>query len=316
MTKRFSALALVLVLCLGGAMSASAATYLGVATGSTAGTYYALGGDIAALWSSLVADVEVTAQSTGGSKANILLINEGGAEIAFAQNDVMAYAYAGDADFFNGEVVDSFSALGTLYPELVQIVVAADSDIKTVADLKGKQVSVGAIGSGVYFNAVQILGKAGLTLDDIKPQYLSFDESSTAFQNKQIDASFITAGLPNPSIIEVSTKIPVRLLSLEPEMMEELTAEYPYYFSVTVPAGTYAGIEEDVSVPSVSSVLIVSNSLSEDLVYELTKALFDNVDLLTHAKKAEISAEAAVVGVPVPFHPGAAKYFAEKGLID
>ncbi|MDR0896757.1 MAG: TAXI family TRAP transporter solute-binding subunit [Oscillospiraceae bacterium] len=316
MTKRLSALALILVLCLGGAMSASAATYLGMVTGGTAGTYYALGGDIAALWSAQVADVEVTAQTSGGSKANILLIDEGGAEIAFAQNDVMAYAYAGDADNFAGQVVDSFSALGALYPELVQIVVAADSDIKTVADLKGKRVSVGAIGSGVYFNAVQILGKAGLTLDDIEEQYLSFDESSTAFQNKQIDACFITAGLPNPAIIEVSTKIPVRLIGLEAAMMDELVAEYPYYFSVTVPAGTYAGIEEDVSVPSVSSVLIVSNELSEEMVYELAKALFDNVDLLTHAKKAEISAEAAVVGVPVPFHPGAAKYFAEKGLID
>lgn len=294
---------------------AFATEYLGLATGGTAGTYYALGGDIAALWMAKIPDLDVTAQSTGGSKANIILINDGDAELATVQNDVMAYAYAGN-EFFDNQVIDSFQAIGYLYPELVQIVVAADSDIHTIADLKGKQVSIGAVGSGVFFNAVQILGNAGLGLEDIVPHYLSFDESATSFQNKQIDAFFVTAGLPNTAIVEVSNKIDVRLIGLDEADMAKLTEQYAYYVPVTVPAGTYNGMAEDVTVPAVGAVLICSKDLSEDLVYSLTRTLYEDTAELSHAKKAEISAESAVKGIPVPFHPGAEKYFKEKGLID
>ncbi len=295
--------------------SAMAADFLGLATGGTTGTYYALGGDIAALWMAKIPDIDVTAQTTGGSKANIILINEGDAELATVQNDVMSYAYAGDKDFFDGQVIDSFVAIGALYPELVQIVVAADSDIKTIADLKGKSVSIGAVGSGVYFNAIQILGSANLTLDDIDEQYLSFDESATAFQNKQVDAFFITAGLPNTSIVEVANKRDVRLLGLDEADMAALMATYAYYVPVLVPAGTYSGMEEDVTVPAVSAVLICAKDVKEELVYNLTKTLYESTAELSHAKKSEISAENAVKGIPVPFHAGAERYFKEIGLL-
>ena len=312
--KKILATVLALVLLLS-AVPAMATEYLGLATGGTAGTYYALGGDIASLWMAKIPDLDVTAQTTGGSKDNILKINGGEAELGTVQNDVMAYAYAGDKDFFDGQVVDSFVAIGALYPELVQLGVGADSDIKTVADLKGKSVSIGAIGSGVYFNAVQVLEMAGLTLDDIKPQYLSFAESSDSYQNGQIDAFFITAGLPNTAIVEADTKRPVRLLGLDDAQMESLMSKYAYYTPVTVPAGTYTGVTEDTTVPAVSAVLICAKSLSDDLVYNLTKTLYDDTAELSHAKKAEISAENAVKGIPVPFHPGAEKYFKEKGLL-
>ncbi|MDD3335558.1 MAG: TAXI family TRAP transporter solute-binding subunit [Eubacteriales bacterium] len=305
-------LAVMLVLC---AVPALATTYLGLATGGTTGTYYALGGDIAALWMAKIADLDVTAQTTGGSKANIILINEGDAELGTVQNDVMSYAYAGDQDFFEGQVIDSFVAIGALYPELVQIVVGADSDIKTIADLKDKSVSIGAVGSGVYFNAIQILGNAGLTLDDVNEQYLSFDESATAFQNNQVDAFFITAGLPNTSIVEVANKRNVRLLGLDEADMAKLMETYAYYTPVTVAAGTYNGMDADVTVPAVSAVLICSKDLDEDMVYNLTKTLYEDTAELSHAKKSEISAENAVKGIPVPFHPGAEKYFVEKGLL-
>lgn len=313
MKKSFVVLLAIMMLLI--SVPAFATEYLGLATGGTAGTYYALGGDIAALWMAKIPDLDVTAQSTGGSKANIILINDGDAELATVQNDVMAYAYAGN-EFFDNQVIDSFEAIGYLYPELVQIVVAADSDIHTVADLQGKQVSIGAVGSGVFFNAVQILGNAGLGLEDIVPHYLSFDESATSFQNKQIDAFFVTAGLPNTAIVEVSNKIDVRLIGLDDGDMAKLTGEYAYYVPVTVPAGTYNGMAEDVTVPAVGAVLICSRDLSEDLVYSLTRTLYEDTAELSHAKKAEISAESAVKGIPVPFHPGAEKYFKEKGLID
>jgi len=313
--RKLFAICLTLILVFSTAQVAGATEYLGLATGGTTGTYYALGGDIAALWMANIENLDVSAQSTGGSKANIILINDGEAELATVQNDVMYYAYQGDKDFFDGQVIDSFQAIGALYPELVQIVVAADSGIKTVADLKGRNVSVGAVGSGVYFNAVQILENAGLTLSDIAAHHYSFDESATAFQNQQIDAFFVTSGLPNTSIIEVANKRDVNLIGLDEAALTSLSEKYSFYVPVTVPAGTYNGMAEDVTVPAVSAVLICKKDLSEDLVYQLTKVLFEKTGDLTHAKKEMISAESAVKGVPVPFHPGAEKYFKELGLL-
>ena len=227
----------------------------------------------------------------------------------------MYYAYQGDQDFFAGQVIDSFVAIGSLYPELVQIVVAADSDIKTVADLKGKNVSVGAVNSGVYFNAVQLLGEAGLTLEDIKPQHLSFDESATSFQNRQLDAFFITAGLPNPAIMNVASRQEVRLIGLEEDQMKALAEKYSFYVPIEVPAETYKGMKEAVTVPSMNAVLVCKKDLPEELVYQMTKVLFENKDELVNDKKTYISAEYAVSGIPVPFHPGAEKYFKEIGLL-
>lgn len=313
--KKVFLLVLSLALLLTGLTAMAATEYLGITTGGTGGTYYPLGGEIAALWMKHIPDLDVSVQSSGGSKDNILKMNNNEAELGTVQNDVMYYAYKGDQDFFAGEVIDSFVAIGSLYPELVQVVVAADSDIKTISDLKGKNVSVGAVGSGVYFNAVQLLAEAGLTLEDIKPQHLSFDESATSFQNRQLDAFFITAGLPNPSIMDVASKQKVRLIGLEEAQMKSLQEKYAFYVPFLVPAGTYDGMDADVTVPSMNAVLIVKKDLADDLVYEMTKVLFENKDELTHAKKEFISAEYAVQGIPVPFHPGAEKYFTEKGLL-
>ncbi|MDD3571496.1 MAG: TAXI family TRAP transporter solute-binding subunit [Eubacteriales bacterium] len=289
---------------------------VGITTGGTAGTYYPLGGEIAALWMKHIQDLDVSVQSSGGSKDNIIKLKNQEAELATVQNDVMYYAYQGDQDFFNGEVIDSFVAIGSLYPELVQVVVAGDSDIKTIEDLKGKKVSVGAVGSGVYFNAVQLLEMAGLTLDDIQPQYLSFDESSTSFQNRQLDAFFITAGLPNPAIMDVASRQEVRLIGLTEDQMGALSEKYSFYVPVVVEAGTYQGMKEAVTVPSMNAVLICRKELPEDLVYQMTKVLFENKDEMTHAKKEYISAEYGVGGIPVPFHPGAERYFKEIGLLN
>ncbi len=313
--RKIVSLLLVTALLLSGAAALAETTYLGFSTGGTAGTYYPLGGEIAALWMKHIADLDVSVASSGGSKDNILKMNADEAELGLAQNDVMYYAYQGDQDFFAGQVIDSFVAIGSLYPELVQIVVAADSDIKTVADLKGKNVSVGAVNSGVYFNAVQLLGEAGLTLQDIKPQHLSFDESAASFQNRQLDAFFVTAGLPNPAIMDVASKTAIRLIGLTEEQMTTLQAKYSFYVPIVVPAGSYNGLTEDVTVPSMNAVLICKKDLPEELVYQMTKVLFENKDEMTHAKKEFISAEYGVQGIPVPFHPGAEKYFKEMNLL-
>ena len=313
--KRWIALLMSLTLLLA-ALPALAWDPVGITTGSVSGTYYPLGGEIMSLWMNHIPDLDVSVQSSGGSKDNIVKINNAEAEVGTVQNDVMFYAYQGDQDFFNGEVIDSFVAIGSLYPELVQVVVAADSDIRTIADLKGKKVSVGAVGSGAYFNAVQLLEVSGLSLSDIQPQHLSFDESATSFQNRQLDAFFVTAGLPNPAIMDVASKQAVRLVGLTEEQMAALQEKYSFYVPSLVPADTYSGMTEPVVVPSMNAVLICHKDLPEELVYQMTRVLFENVDEMTHAKKEYISAEYAVTGIPTPFHPGAERYYKEIGLLD
>lgn len=311
--KKVLALTLMIVMLLAVCVSAQATTYLALGTGGTSGTYYALGADIASLWMANIADLDVTVQPTDASKDNIIFIEDGEIDLATVQNDAMAYAYEGNA-FYGNEVFNGFYAVGTLYPEAVQCVVAADSDIKSISDLKGKNVSVGAQGSGTYMNAEQFLACAGLTMEDINPQYLSFAESATAFQDGQIDAAFMTSGVPNTAVVEMTTNSPVRVLAPNETEWAFLNENYMYYVPYTIAAGTYDGMTEDAVVPAVMATLIVSKDADADLVYELTKVLFEKTNDLTHAKKAEISAEAAVNGVPTPFHAGAARYYAELGL--
>ena len=289
-------LALVFALCLLTALPASAVTVLTMGTGGTAGTYYAFGSEIATMWNRSDLDVEVTPLVTGASKANIVEVCDGGYQLGWSQNDTIFYAMA------------------ALYPEAVHLVVAADGDIKNIEDLKGKAVSIGAAGSGTSINALQILELAGLTTEDIKVQWLSFDESSTAFQNMTIDAFFVTAGIPNTGIISAAIKRPVRLISLTDEQMATLQEKYSFYVPVKVPAGTYEGQEPEVTIPSITATIIVAKDLDEELVYNLTKALFEKKGEMTHAKAQVLDPAFAVEGIPCPIHPGAAKYFTEVGV--
>ena len=322
------ALSLVLAAILLLSLSAACAdtSFVVFSTGGTTGVYYIFGGEIATLWMNHVPDVDVTIQSSGGSKDNILALFQKEAEVAWTQNDVMSYAYDG-ADFFAGTVADNFSAIGAIYPEVVQLVVAKDSGITSVKELAGHQVSVGPMGSGHYFNALQILEINGMTIDDIKPQYLSNSEVIESFQNKQIDAFFLTAAYPHATVTDVSMKREIEVIGFTPEEITALQSAYSFYVTDTIPAGTYEGVSEEKLVPAISAVLAVRDDVPEDLVYNLTKALFENVDDLTNAKKSYISAEAAVKGIPVraadkeagvtigSFHPGALKYYQELGLL-
>lgn len=311
--KRTLSLVLSILLLAALAIPASATEFLYMATGGTSGTYYALGGDIANLFAKNIADLDVTAQSTGASAENIRLIDQEQAELAIVQNDVADYAYNG-INAFEGEQIQSFATVASMYPEMVQLVVHADAGIEKLADLKGKRVSIGAAGSGVYFNAVQFLGVAGLTVDDIDAQFLSFAESSDAIKNRQIDAAFITAGVPNAAIQELSSTANVKLLSLDPETIAALKTAYPFYAEALIPGGTYPNMDADTTVAAIRAILICKADLSEDLVYNLTKTLYEKTDELSHAKKAEIKIEDAKLGVSTPVHPGAEKYYAEVGV--
>ncbi len=283
-------------------------------TGGTSGTYYGYGGILGNQIKSS-AGITVNVVSTDGSKANILGINAGNYQLATVQSDVMAYAAAGTRSFEAEGALDTFRVIGGLYAEALQLV-TMDPEIKSVADLKGKKVSIGAAGSGVYFNAMDVLAAAGLTEADIIPQYQSFADSADALKDRKIDAAFIVAGAPTPAIQELCTSTTAYLVPIDGDIAAKLMTASPYYTTYKVPAGTYNGQTEDVTTVTVKATLIVSTSADEDAVYNVTKAIFDNIDAITaaHAKGAELSLQNATDGMTAPFHAGAAKYFKEKGI--
>ena len=312
--KRMIAVILVLAMALCLCACAGGATTMTMGTGGTAGTYCGYGGILGNQIKNS-AGITVNVVSTDGSKANILGIDAGNYQLGTVQSDVMAYAWAGTRSFETEGALDSFRVVGGLYAEAVQLVTMTD-DIKTVADLKGKKVSIGAAGSGVYFNAVDILAAAGLTEADIVPQYQSFADSADALKDGKIDAAFIVAGAPTPAIQELfTTNANARLVPIDGDIAAKLMQDSPYYTTYEIPASAY-NTAEAVTTVTVKATLIVSTSASEDDVYNLTKAIFDNIDAITaaHAKGAELSLENATSGMTAPFHKGAAKYFAEKNI--
>ena len=308
---------LALVLCLAmvfGLTACGGSGAMTMGTGGTAGTYYAYGG-ILGNQIKTSTGITINVVSTDGSKANILGINAGNYQLATVQSDVMAYAAAGTRSFETEGALDSFRVIGGLYAEALQLV-TMDPEIKSVADLKGKKVSIGAAGSGVYFNAIDVLEAAGLTEADIIPQYQSFGDSADALKDRKIDAAFIVAGAPTPAIQELCTSATAYLVPIDGDIADKLMAASPYYTSYKIPAGTYNGQAADVTTVTVKATLIVSTDADEEAVYNVTKAIFDNIDAITaaHAKGAELSLENATSGMTAPFHAGAAKYFKEKGI--
>ncbi len=307
-------LAMVMVLSLAACGGAGSASKMTMGTGGTSGTYYAFGG-VLAQYIKNHAGIDVKVVSTDGSKANIESIASGDYQLGTVQSDVMAYAWAGTRSFESTGKIDAFRVVGGLYAEAVQLI-TMDPEIKTVADLAGRSVSIGAPGSGTYFNAMDVLGAAGLTEDDIKPQYQSFADSTDALKDGKIDAAFIVAGAPTAAITELCTTNDAFLVPIDGDVADKLMADCPFYTTYTIPAGTYEGQTEDVTTVTVKATLIVSASASEDDVYNLTKAIFDNTAAIAaeNGKGAELSVENATSGMSAPFHAGAAKYYAEKGV--
>ncbi|WP_227395735.1 TAXI family TRAP transporter solute-binding subunit [Jeotgalibacillus aurantiacus] len=282
--------------------------FLNVATGGTGGTYYPLGGTFA----SLIEDetgIDTTAITSNASAENMALINDGEAEIAFVQTDIASYAVEG-TQMFDGPI-ETIQGLATLYPETIQIVTTADSGIESVEDLAGKTVSVGESGSGTRLNAEQILEVHGMSFEDMDVQNLSFDDSTTGIQDGSIDAAFITGGTPTGAVEGLAAQVDVVIVPVAADMAEALMEEYPYYSVDEVASGTY-GLEEAVPTVAVQAMLAVSSELSEDVVYDITKAIFENTDSITHPKGEFITADTALEGIGIDVHPGAQRYFDEQ----
>ena len=284
-------------------------------TGGSSGTYFAFGSVLAGQVSSSTG-TKVTAVEGKGSQGNIELMDMEGAQLGFVQSDVMSYAYEGTNLFADFGKVDCFSTVAALYMEQVQIV-TCDPSIKTVADLKGKNVSVGDSGSGVFYNAVDVLGAYGLDIEkDINPTYQGFGDSAEALKDGKIDAAFVVAGAPTTAVTELSSSKDTYLVSLDKEHIDALIAKSPYYSEYTIPAGTYTGMTEDTTTVAVGAVVVARNDVSEEDVYNFCAGVFDNLDAITavHAKGSELNLDFATSVTSVPYHPGAAKYFAEQGI--
>ena len=240
----------------------NAGTKMTMGTGGTAGTYYGYGG-VLGQYIKNNAGINVTVVSTDGSKANIQGIDAGNYQLGTVQSDVMAYAWEGTRSFEEEGKIGSFRVVAGLYAEAVQLI-TMDPEIKSVADLKGKSVSIGAPGSGVYFNAIDVLTAAGLKETDIKAQYQSFADSADALKDGKIDAAFIVAGAPTPAITELCTTNDAYLVPIDGAVADKLMAECPFYTVYEIPAGTYEGQTETVKTVTVKATLIVSADATED----------------------------------------------------
>ena len=283
-------------------------------TGGDQGTYYGFGGVLAGKVGETTSTT-VTAITSGGSQANIEAMDMGDAQLGFVQTDVGAYAYEGTRLFEETGKIDGFSTVANLYMEQIQIV-TLDENIKSVADLAGKNVSVGASGSGVFYNAVDVLGAYGLDVEkDINPTYQSFGDSVEALQDGKIDAAFVVAGAPTTAVTSLAATKQVYLVSLDQEHIDALLAASPYYSANTIKADVY-GTPADVTTVAVGAVVIANDDVSEADVYNFLYGVFENLDSITaaHAKGAELSLEFGASYGAVPYHPGAVKYFAEKGI--
>jgi TRAP transporter TAXI family solute receptor len=314
MKKGFAAVVVILFLLgLVSLTPAQQSVKMVLATGGTAGTYYPFGGAMTKIWNSKIPGMNVTAQATGASAENVRLVNKKEAELAIVQSDTVDFAFNAKETF--KEKLTKLSAIAVLYPEIIQIVTREESPIKSFADLKGKKVGVGAPGSGTEANFRQLLDIYGMKKEDVKAQYLSFAESAEQFKDKHIDAFIVVAGIPNAAIMDIGAMHKIKILSLPDDMTGKLSQKYPFLAPIKIPANTYKNITAEVKTIAVMAVLIINPEIKDDIAYNLTKALFENqAELATaHAKGKELNLKTAVKGVSIPFHPGAVKYYKEKG---
>ena len=295
---------------------ATAKMFLSIGTGGTAGTYYPLGGAMAEIINKAVPNVNATAVSTGASVANLNGLAEDEFQMVISQNDVTFYAYTGTELFTKNRAMYNLRGIACLYNETVQIVTLASSGIKTLQDLKGKRVVVGAIGSGTEVNARQILAAVGITYDDINEQYQTFADAANSLRDGNCDAAFNTAGEPTAAIRDIAAQKDIFLIPIPADVANKLTAKYSYYFTYKIPKDTYPKQTADVDTIVVKAMLVVKDSMSADMAYNITKALFSPEGLerlgMAHAKGKLISRATALSGMPILLHPGAERFFKEK----
>jgi uncharacterized protein len=297
------------------AAPARAQQFINILTGGTSGVYYPLGVAIGKIFGDKIPTVKTQVQATKASVENLILLQQARGEIAFTLGDSLKAAWQGDEEAGFKSKMDKLRTIGAIYPNYIQIVATADSGIKTLADLKGKSISVGAPKSGTELNSRAILAAAGLSYKDMgKVEYLPFAESVDLMKNRQLNATLQSAGLGVASLKDLSTSTEITVVSVPKNVVDKIG---PPFVSVTIPANTYTGQNKDVPTAAVVNYLVTSSAVSDDLAYQMTKLIFESLPELAnaHAAGKEIKLEGAASGSPVPLHPGAIRYYKEKGLI-
>lgn len=302
-------------------LAAQERVFVGIATGGTGGTYYPLGGMLAQLISNN-AELEgrrlsATAETGNASVANAALLAREEIETAFIAADILDAAFRG-INQFDGNPVENIRALGSLYPETVQMVARTGANISSFADVAGKSISSGAPGSGQWQLLGDLLEVHGMTRDDISEDLSSFAQSADKLRDGNLDASLITAGIPTASITELANAHDVVIVPLTGPEIEALQEVQPYYANTVLPAGTYRGVNEDVETLAVRAIWATHAGIDDELAYAMVKALYENTDILAqvHVMGAQISLETALESISVPLHPGAERYYREMGLIE
>lgn len=289
--------------------------FVSIASGWVVGVYFPLAGALSRIAHEKLPDIKITVESSGASVANAKLIASGDADLAILQNDIAFYAYQGTKPMFD-KAVPNIRGVAALYPEHCQIHARKDAKIASVRDLKGKKVAVGPLGSGTEANAMQILEVYGLKFEDLgKVERLSAAESADYLKDGRIDAAFYTVGAGASAIVDTALMIETVIVPIDGPPADALIKKYPFYAKDKIPAGIYKGIGE-VPTVAVLAILVAKSELEEDIVYRITKAMWENISRIetAHAKGKEVKFEKALVGMPIPLHPGAEKYYKERGL--
>ncbi len=288
--------------------------FISIGTGGTGGVYYPYGGGLAEIWTKYVKGVKAVAEVTGASVENVRLCDRGETVIGLVMGDVAYQGYFAEGRF-KGKPQKIY-AMFMMYPNLYQVVTLQGSGINSIYDVKGKDVSVGAPGSGTEFMTNLVFDALGIPYDSFKVHRLSFVENSNALRDKTIDVGIWCVAPGTSSIMDLATTHKIEIIPFTPEEQKKVTEKYTFYAPFDLAAGIYNGIEKEVPTVSVWNVVICSQDLDEDLVYNLTKAVFDHQSYLMqiHPFAKYTTPENAVKTSPIPFHPGAIKYFKEKGI--
>jgi TRAP transporter TAXI family solute receptor len=301
------------LLTMGGAQ---AAEFINVLTGGTSGIYYPMGVALSQVYGRAMPNAKTAVQATKASAENLNLLQAGRGEVAFTLGDALSDAWKGDAEAGFAKPLNKLRGLAGIYANYVQIVASADSGIKTLADLKGKRISVGAPKSGTELNARAVLKAAGLSYKDFaKVEYLPFGESVELMKNRQLDVTLQSAGLGVASLRDLAVSMKIVVVEIPPDVVAKVgdTAYQP----AVIPAGTYEGQAKDVPSIAIQNFLVTHEGVPTETVYLMTKSLWENLDALVaaHAAGKAIKKENALKGMPVPLHPGAEKYYREIGLL-
>lgn len=314
---RVSWLTVIFVFLLGiGTASWAADVRLAIGTASTGGTWYPLGGGVGAMINKYVKGYQAAAHPSGASIENIRAVMKKQDALALSMPDTAFQAFKG-LEAFEGKATPDLRGLMSTYPIDIQFFALANSPIKTIKDLKGKKVAVGAPGSGTEAMARYVLKVYGLTYADIDEQFLSATESAEAVKDGNIDAVITTLGTPAPALMDLATQRNIRFLDIEPEAAQKINKDFPAYFPTTIPANTYKNQDKPHHTLAWMGLFVVHKDMAEQLAYDILKAVFEHKDELDkiHAQFKGITLENAVKGMPIPWHSGSVKFFKEKGVL-